>query len=140
LDVSVPSRCGGTARFTDGDTVNRPFTRRTFKRRWRAASSRWCSDCGDDNRWVLGFFNFAPFRFLGKISYGLYLIHLFMWPLFDWLSAHYSVLRDVPPLAARFGLTVLLATAMWHLVEAPILKLKGRFQPSSFQPLRRAEI
>lgn len=81
-----------------------------------------------DNRWVLGFFNFAPFRFLGKISYGLYLIHLFMWPLYDWLSAHYAVLRDVPPLAARFGLTVLLATAMWHLVEAPILKLKGRFQ------------
>jgi peptidoglycan/LPS O-acetylase OafA/YrhL len=38
-----------------------------------------------DNRWVLGFFNFAPFRFLGKISYGLYLIHLFMWP-FEWLS------------------------------------------------------
>jgi len=38
------------------------------------------------------------------------------------------VLRDVPPLAARFGLTVLLATVMWHLVEAPLLKLKGRFQ------------
>ena len=81
-----------------------------------------------DNRWVLGFFNFAPFRFLGKISYGLYLIHLFMWPLYDWLCAHYAVLRDVPPLAAQFGLTVLLATAMWHLVEAPILKLKVRFQ------------
>jgi len=38
------------------------------------------------------------------------------------------VLRAVPPLAAQFGLTVLLATAMWHLVEAPILKLKARFQ------------
>jgi peptidoglycan/LPS O-acetylase OafA/YrhL len=81
-----------------------------------------------DNRWVLNFFNFAPFRFLGKISYGLYLIHLFMWPLFEWLCAHYGVLREVPPFAARFGLTVLLATAMWHLVEAPILKLKARFQ------------
>jgi len=81
-----------------------------------------------DNRWVLGFFKFAPFRFLGKISYGLYLIHLFMWPLHDWLSAHYAVLNDVPPLVARFGLTVLLATAMWHLFEAPILKLKARFQ------------
>jgi peptidoglycan/LPS O-acetylase OafA/YrhL len=81
-----------------------------------------------DNRWVLGFFNFAPFRFLGKISYGLYLIHLFMWPLHDWLTAHYAMLRDVPPFVARFGLTVLLATAMWHLFEAPILKLKARFQ------------
>jgi peptidoglycan/LPS O-acetylase OafA/YrhL len=81
-----------------------------------------------DNRWLLGFFNFAPFRFLGKISYGLYLIHLFMWPLFDWLSAHSSVIRELPPFAARLGLTVLLATAMWLLVEAPILKLKARFR------------
>ena len=80
-----------------------------------------------DSRWVLGFFNFAPFRFLGKISYGLYLIHLFMWPLFDWLSAHFFVIRELPPFAARLGLTVLLAAAMWRLVEAPILRLKARF-------------
>ncbi|MEO8506459.1 MAG: acyltransferase [Betaproteobacteria bacterium] len=79
-----------------------------------------------DSRWLLGFFNFPPFRFLGKISYGLYLIHLFMWPLVDWLSLHSSVIRALPPFAMRFGLTVLLATAMWHLVERPILKLKAR--------------
>ena len=79
-----------------------------------------------DNRWVLRFFNFAPFRFLGKISYGLYLIHLFMWPLVDWLSVRSSVIRELPPFAARLGLTVLLATVMWRLVEAPILKLKER--------------
>jgi len=81
-----------------------------------------------DNRWLLGFFNYAPFRYLGRISYGLYLIHLFMWPLFDWLSAHSSVLSAVPPFAGRLGLTILLAAAMWHLFEAPILKLKEKFQ------------
>ncbi|MEP7181930.1 MAG: acyltransferase [Betaproteobacteria bacterium] len=81
-----------------------------------------------DNRLVLGFFNYAPIRFLGKISYGLYLIHLFMWPFLDWLAAHYSVVREVSPFAARFGLTVLLAAGMWRLVEAPILRLKRRFQ------------
>jgi peptidoglycan/LPS O-acetylase OafA/YrhL len=80
-----------------------------------------------ENRWVLGFFQYAPFRFLGKISYGLYLIHLFMWPLVDWLSQRSSAIRDLPPFAARLGLTILLATAMWRLVEAPILKLKARF-------------
>jgi len=80
-----------------------------------------------ENRWVLRFFNYAPLRFLGKISYGLYLIHLFMWPLVDWLSEHFSVIRELPPFAARLGLTILLATAMWRLVEAPILKLKTRF-------------
>jgi peptidoglycan/LPS O-acetylase OafA/YrhL len=80
-----------------------------------------------DNRWLLGFFTYAPLRYLGRISYGLYLIHLFMWPLVDWLSAHSSVIRAVPPFAARLGLTVLLAATMWRLVEAPILKLKARF-------------
>jgi peptidoglycan/LPS O-acetylase OafA/YrhL len=79
-----------------------------------------------DNRWVLGFFGWRPLRFLGKISYGLYLIHLFMWPLVDWLAARSAVIRELPPSALRFGLTVLLAAAMWHLVEAPILKLKAR--------------
>ncbi|MEO8104659.1 MAG: acyltransferase [Betaproteobacteria bacterium] len=80
-----------------------------------------------DNRWLLGFFNYAPLRFLGKISYGLYLVHLFMWPLYDWLVAHYPDLVALPPFAVRFGLTVLLASAMWHLVEAPMLTLKRKF-------------
>jgi peptidoglycan/LPS O-acetylase OafA/YrhL len=79
-----------------------------------------------DNRWVLGFFNYAPFRYLGKISYGLYLIHLFMWPLVDWLAVHSSAIRVLPPFAVRLGLTILLAAAMWRFVESPILKLKQR--------------
>ncbi|MEO8302680.1 MAG: acyltransferase [Betaproteobacteria bacterium] len=87
------------------------------------------------DRWVLGFFDCAPFRYLGRISYGLYLVHLFMWPLFDWLSARWSTLRELPPFAARLGLTILLAAAMWHLVEAPILKLKARFPYRSLDPL-----
>ena len=81
-----------------------------------------------DNRWVLGFFSYAPIRYLGRISYGLYLIHLFMWPLFDWLSADFPVLSDVSPMLARFGLTVLLAACMWRFVEAPILRLKEKFR------------
>jgi peptidoglycan/LPS O-acetylase OafA/YrhL len=80
-----------------------------------------------DNRWLLGFFNYKPLRYLGRISYGLYLIHLFMWPLLDWLSVRSAVIRELPPFAARFGLTVLLAAAMWHFVEAPFLKLKRWF-------------
>lgn len=80
-----------------------------------------------DSRWLLGFFNFAPFRFLGRISYGLYLIHLFMWPLADWLAARSSFVRELPPFAPRLGLTIVLATAMWHLVEAPLLRLKRKF-------------
>ena len=80
-----------------------------------------------ENRWLLGLFRYAPLRFLGRISYGLYLIHLFMWPLVDWLSERSSAIRGLPPFGVRLGLTILLATAMWRFVEAPILKLKARF-------------
>ena len=103
-------------------------TRRTCRRCLPSDSWRWCWDCG--KRIAVGCSpssTYAPLRYLGRISYGLYLIHLFMWPLVDWLSARSSLVRDLPPFAARLGLTVLLAAAMWHLVEAPILALKRKF-------------
>lgn len=81
-----------------------------------------------ETRWILACFNFAPLRYLGRISYGLYLIHLFMWPLATWLTARFPLLGAAPPWTLRLGLTVLLAVAMWHLVEAPMLKFKSRFR------------
>lgn len=46
-------------------------------------------------------------RYLGKISYGCYLIHLFTWQMIS------------NPIL-RFGITVGLASLMWHLIEKPI--------------------
>ena len=49
-----------------------------------------------------------------------------MWPFVDWLAARSALISDLPPFAARLGLTIVLAAAMWRLVEAPILRLKAR--------------
>ena len=71
---------------------------------------------------VLGW---SPIRFVGRISYGLYLWHF---PLFLWLNHDRTGLFGVRLLALRVGVTVLVATASFYLVERPIrhgLVLRG---------------
>ena len=124
MDVSVRPRAGGDAvrAVLSGITVDRPrhapasHANATWVGFLATALGLWQTD----NRWVLGFFNFAPFRFLGKISYGR-ISSTSSRGRFRSLSADFFVLGEAPPFVARFGLTILLATGMWHLVEAPIL-------------------
>jgi peptidoglycan/LPS O-acetylase OafA/YrhL len=67
---------------------------------------------------------FAPLRYIGRISYGLYLYH---WPLFI-LGERWKVhtpfhLYAVGLIAVIFAV----ATISYEIVEKPILRLKGRF-------------
>lgn len=67
-----------------------------------------------------------PFRYIGKISYGIYLWHLVVLvPLmqFKWLTAD----RALPVI---LGSTALLAAVSWHFFERPFLMRFGR---SSYQ-------
>jgi hypothetical protein len=59
----------------------------------------------------------APFRFLGRISYGMYLWHF---PLFLWLNHGRTGLLGIPLFAVRVLVTVAVATASFYLVEQPI--------------------
>jgi peptidoglycan/LPS O-acetylase OafA/YrhL len=68
----------------------------------------------------------APVRFVGRISYGLYLWH---YPLFIWLDHERTGLFGIRLLALRLVVTVVVATASFYLVERPIrhgLVLRGR--------------
>jgi peptidoglycan/LPS O-acetylase OafA/YrhL len=58
-----------------------------------------------------------PLRYLGRISYGMYLWH---YPLFQWIDGARTGLTGTPLLAVRFGLTVGVATASFFLVERPV--------------------
>lgn len=81
----------------------------------------------------------APLRFLGKISYGFYIFHIFIEPLIDVLGEHavhatsggaYQLARFL----IGFPVTVLLATLSFYLFEQPILAYKKRFPMHSPLP------
>src|SRR5262249_44977242 len=58
----------------------------------------------------------APVRWIGRISYGLYLWH---WPVIIWLSSGWTHGRR-PLELAEVALTFAIATASYYLVELPI--------------------
>ena len=61
--------------------------------------------------------SFRPVRWIGLISYGLYLWH---WPVYVMLSAGRTGLNGPALLAVRLACTVAVATASYYLVELPI--------------------
>ena len=64
--------------------------------------------------WLLAL---SPLVLLGRISYGVYLLH---WPVFLWLDEARTGLDGVALLALRVAVSLAAATAMFHAVEMPI--------------------
>ncbi len=68
----------------------------------------------------------APMRALGRISYGVYLIH---WPVFLLLTPARTGWAPLPLFAARSAVTLAAAAAMFRLVEDPLRRgrrVRGR--------------
>ena len=75
--------------------------------------------------WIVAPLAFAPLAYLGRISYGLYALHL---PILrgGWLySIPYGFL--IPRPYGELALTIALAAASWRYFEGPINRLKDRF-------------
>ena len=79
--------------------------------------------------WLVGFLEVRPLRYLGRISYGLYVYHF---PIV-WFSARIADLGIKPPLLQpltallALAATILVASLSFFLLERPALNLKDRF-------------
>lgn len=65
-------------------------------------------------RWLC---SLSPFRWLGQISYGVYIYH---WPIFIWLTHARTGLGPLALTGARMSATLTLAVASYVFVEQPI--------------------
>jgi peptidoglycan/LPS O-acetylase OafA/YrhL len=71
--------------------------------------------------------------YLGKISYGLYLYHLFVPGLIRWTMKMYGipVLSEAWMWVLYSLLTLTLTSLSWYLIEQPVNQLKDRFRYES---------
>jgi peptidoglycan/LPS O-acetylase OafA/YrhL len=76
------------------------------------------------------FLELAPVRYIGRISYGIYLYHLFLIPIGRTVASHYGVPqmdRGLTMFLIYGAISVVLATISWYAIEAPINRQKRRF-------------
>ena len=75
----------------------------------------------------------APLKFLGTVSYGLYMTHILMFVVIGY-GEHWVVgwgqMGNFAIASARIVLSVAFAALLWHWFEKPILRLKSRFEAS----------
>jgi peptidoglycan/LPS O-acetylase OafA/YrhL len=72
----------------------------------------------------------GPLAFYGRISYGLYMIHIAAFIFIGWFDlwmVRYGMAGSLAVVAARFAVSTALATALWYGFESQILKLKRYF-------------
>lgn len=72
----------------------------------------------------------GPLKFFGRISYGLYMIHISVFIYFGWFDARmdrYGLAGNLAVVAFRLVASTLAATAIWYGLESQILKLKRHF-------------
>jgi len=85
--------------------------------------------------WFTRFLEWRPLRYLGKISYGLYVYHFpIVW--FSRRLADYGLAEPfLQPLSTLLALivTIIIASLSFHFMERPIINLKDRF--FSLKPL-----
>jgi peptidoglycan/LPS O-acetylase OafA/YrhL len=69
----------------------------------------------------------APLRYLGKLCFGLYLLHRPADTVVSALGHRLGIHHDLWLLIPKIGVAIVFATISWRLIERPFLHLKDRF-------------
>jgi peptidoglycan/LPS O-acetylase OafA/YrhL len=72
----------------------------------------------------------GPLAFYGRISYGLYMIHIAVFIFFGWFDLRmdrYGIKGNLAIVGFRLAVSTIAATALWYGFESRILKLKRFF-------------
>lgn len=72
----------------------------------------------------------GPLAFYGRISYGLYMIHIMVFVSFGWFDLQmdgYGTAGNLAIVAFRLAVSTSCATVLWYGFESRILKLKHHF-------------
>jgi peptidoglycan/LPS O-acetylase OafA/YrhL len=79
-----------------------------------------------------------PLVYLGRISYGLYVYHNFLYGSKDALVGAFPWLAPVPEVAVALAATIGVSVLSWHLFEGPINRLKDRIPYGKPAPITPA--
>lgn len=72
----------------------------------------------------------GPLAYLGKISYGVYMVHILVFVFFGWFDQRmnaYGVAGNMAVVAFRLTASIAAATLLWYGFESRILRLKRYF-------------
>jgi peptidoglycan/LPS O-acetylase OafA/YrhL len=82
--------------------------------------------------------SWRPLRYIGEVSYGIYLYHAFCFMAIDYVvHFHHTILGGLEQIAVTTAVSLGVASLSYHLFERPILKLKDRLTFSVPQPAMR---
>jgi len=81
----------------------------------------------DQSAFVARALGSKPMQHLGKISYGIYVFHIFGLRMSERIMGHVGVSSAYAELAVVILITLALAEISYHLLERPFLLLKERF-------------
>ncbi len=84
------------------------------------------------------FLRWSPLRFIGKVSYGLYIFHPIVFSIFwgtplYWAAAHWPHTHLIR-MVGQVLLPIPFAALSWYAFEQPILKLKKYFEADDAKP------
>jgi len=122
LDTALTTGFAGSVLAAIASTTGVPGDRREpsgWSRGWRGARNP-----------INTLLSRGPLAFYGRISYGLYMIHIMVFVYFGWFDARmdkYGIPGNLAVVAFRLAASTALATALWYGFESRILKLKRYF-------------